>query len=213
MRKILRRRDIFLHTSTETIEGYHEISDTKDGTGTEILKKTNQFKFLDRAAIRTTDSSYTGPWSICTVTQVEEAKIVVRMLPIIGSTIFLNTCLAQLQTFTVQQANTLDRYVIGIHVPSSFIPVIPLIFMCIVVPLYDRICVPALRKLTGIPTGIRQLQRIGVGLVLASISMVVAGYVETRRKRIAVHHNMVDSPNPLPMNVLWLGLQYGQDAS
>ncbi|KAK1369849.1 hypothetical protein POM88_035941 [Heracleum sosnowskyi] len=103
----------------ETIEGYHEISDTKDGTGTEILKKTNQFKFLDRAAIRTTDSSYTRPWSICTVTQVEEAKIVVRMLPIIGSTIFLNTCLAQLQTFTVQQPNTLDRYVIGIHVPST----------------------------------------------------------------------------------------------
>ncbi|WOG99010.1 hypothetical protein DCAR_0418356 [Daucus carota subsp. sativus] len=192
-----------------TTEGYHEISNLKDGTGTEILKKTNQFKFLDRAAIIRTDSSNSGPWSVCTVTQVEEAKIVVRMLPIIGSTIFLNTCLAQLQTFTVQQANTLDRKVIGIHVPSSSIPVIPLIFMFIAVPIYDRICVPALRKLTGIPTGIRQLQRIGVGLVLASISMVVAGYVETRRKRLAVHHNMVDSPNPLPMSVLWLGLQYG----
>ncbi|KAL8130887.1 hypothetical protein AgCh_006987 [Apium graveolens] len=195
----------------ETLQGYHEITDNKDGSGTEILKKTNQFKFLDRAAIiRTTEASDTNrPWSICTVTQVEEAKIVVRMLPIIGSTIFLNTCLAQLQTFTVQQANTLDRYVIGIHVPSSSIPVIPLIFMFIAVPLYDRICVPALRKLTGIPTGIRQLQRIGIGLVLATISMAVAGYVETRRKRVAVHHNMVDSPNPLPMNVLWLGIQYG----
>lgn len=131
------------------------------------------------------------------------------MVPIIGSTIFLNTCLAQLQTFTVQQGNTLDRYVLGIHVPSASIPVIPLIFMFIAVPLYDRICVPALRKLTGIPTGIRQLQRIGVGLVLATISMSVAGYVETRRKRLAVHHNMVDSPYPLPMSVLWLGLQYG----
>ncbi|KAL1821921.1 hypothetical protein ACET3Z_016790 [Daucus carota] len=195
----------------ETIEGYHQISGSKDETGTDqILKKTNQFKFLDRAAIiNTTDSSDTGPWSVCTVTQVEEVKIVVRMLPIIASTIFLNTCLAQLQTFTIQQANTLDRNVLGIHVPSSSIPVIPLIVMFFAVPLYDRFAVPALRKLTGIPTGIRQLQRIGVGLVLGSLSMVVAGYVETRRKRVAVHHNMVDSPNPLPMNVMWLGFQYG----
>lgn len=194
----------------ETSEGYHEISDDKEGTGTEIIKKTNQFKFLDRAAIiRTPDSSDTGPWSICTVTQVEETKIVVRMLPIIGSTIFLNTCLAQLQTFTVQQANTLDRKVIGINIPSSSIPVIPLVFILFALPIYDRICVPALRKLTGIPSGIRQLQRIGVGLVLGPLSMVVAAYVETRRKRVAVHHNMVDSQNPLPMNVMWLGLQYG----
>ncbi|KAL8130886.1 protein NRT1/ PTR FAMILY 4.5-like [Apium graveolens] len=194
----------------ETAEGYYEITDNKDGNETEILKNTNQFKFLDRAAIiRTADSSNSGPWSICTMTQVEETKIVVRMLPIIGSTIFLNTCLAQLQTFTVQQANTLDRNVIGIHVPSSSIPVIPLGLMVFAVPIYDRFCVPALRKLTGIPTGIRQLQRIGVGLVLATISMLIGGYVETRRKRVAVHHNMVDSPNPLPMNVMWLGFQYG----
>ena len=38
---------------------------------------------------------------------------------------------------------------------------------------------------------------------------IVAGYVETRCKRVAVHHNMVDSSNPLLMNELWLGFQYG----
>ncbi|KAL8128159.1 protein NRT1/ PTR FAMILY 4.6-like isoform X2 [Apium graveolens] len=194
----------------ENAEGFHEIAGNKDGTGTEILKKTDQFTFLDRAAIiRTPDTSNAGPLSVCTVTQVEEAKVIVRMLPILVSTIFMNTCLAQHQTFALQQANTMDRKVLGIDIPASSIPVIPLFLMFIVLPIYDRICVPALQKLTGIPTGIRHLQRIGIGLVLSTIAMVVAGYVETRRKHIAVRHKMVDSPGPLPMSVLWLGIQYG----
>ncbi|KAK1392493.1 hypothetical protein POM88_011549 [Heracleum sosnowskyi] len=125
-------------------EGFHEMSGNKDGTETEILKKTDQF-----------------------------------------------------------------MKVLGIHVPASSVPVIPVFFTFLAMPIYDRICVPALRKLTGIPTGIRHLQRIGAGLVLSTISMVVAGYVETRRKHVAGKHTMVDSPDPLPMSVLWLGFQYG----
>ncbi|KAJ6730041.1 OLIGOPEPTIDE TRANSPORTER-RELATED [Salix viminalis] len=54
----------------------------------------------------------------------------------------------------------------------------------------------------------RQLQRIGVGLVLSAISMAVAGDVETRRKSVAIEHNTVDSIEPSPMSFLWLGFQY-----
>uniref|UniRef100_A0A2N9ITT1 Major facilitator superfamily (MFS) profile domain-containing protein n=1 Tax=Fagus sylvatica TaxID=28930 RepID=A0A2N9ITT1_FAGSY len=64
------------------------------------------------------------------------------------------------------------------------------------------------RKFTGIPTGIRHLQRIGIGLVLSAISMAVAGVVEARRKSVAFEHNMVDSLEPLPMSLFWLGFQY-----
>jgi peptide/histidine transporter 3/4 len=38
--------------------------------------------------------------------------------------------------------------------------------------------------------------------------MLIAGFVETRRKSVAVEHNMVDSIEPLPMTVFWLGFQY-----
>ncbi|KAB2082587.1 hypothetical protein ES319_A05G207900v1 [Gossypium barbadense] len=179
----------------------------------EILPRTEQFRFLDRAAIK--HSSNNGstsinlrPWRICTVTQVEETKIIIRMLPIILSTVFMNTCLAQLQTFTVQQSTTMNTHVLGIKMPGSSIPVIPLVFMFIFIPIYDCVFVPIARKITGIPTGIRYLQRIGVGLVLSAISMAVAGIVETRRKSVAREHGMVDSLQPLPMNVLWLGYQY-----
>ena len=130
------------------------------------------------------------------------------MLPIILSTVFMNTCLAQLQTFSVQQSITMDTRVFGFQVPGPSLPVIPLLFMFVLIPIYERVFVPLARKITGIPTGIRQLQRVGVGLVLSAISMAVAGIVETSRKSVAVEHNMVDSTEPLPMSFLWLGFQY-----
>ncbi|CAI0558502.1 unnamed protein product [Linum tenue] len=172
-------------------------------------------QFLDKAAtiVTTTndlESPTTGPkpWRLCTMTQVEETKILIRMLPIILSTVFMNTCLAQLQTFTIQQSQTMDRNFLGFQIPGASIPVIPLLFMFLLIPLYDRVFVPLARRLTGIPTGIRHLQRIGIGLVLSAVSMAVAGIVETKRKRVAVEHGMVDSVAPLPYSVFWLGFQY-----
>ncbi|MBA0720650.1 hypothetical protein Golax_008262 [Gossypium laxum] len=56
--------------------------------------------------------------------------------------------------------------------------------------------------------GIRYLQRIGVGLVLSTISISISGIVETRRKSMACQHDVVDSLQPLPMSVFWLGYEY-----
>ncbi|KAI4321542.1 hypothetical protein MLD38_034910 [Melastoma candidum] len=205
-----RNRDLPLPSMNDQL---HEIYDKEAGEQEEILERTDQFRFLDRAAImqgpgNRSPSESSGPWRLCTVTQVEETKILLRMLPIILSTVFMNTCLAQLQTFTIQQSTTMDTHLGRFKVPGASIPVIPLIFMSFLVPLYERIFVPVVRKFTGIPTGIRYLQRIGVGLVLSAISMAVAGIVETHRKSVAVKHNMVDSNAPLPMSVFWLGYQY-----
>ncbi|XP_075082282.1 protein NRT1/ PTR FAMILY 4.5-like [Nicotiana tabacum] len=191
----------------------HEIHDKEARNDAEILRKTDQFKFLDRATIMRTDqntstSSAHGPWKLCAVTQVEETKIVVRMLPIILSTVFMNTCLAQLQTFTIQQSTTMNRKIHKFEVPGASIPAIPLLFMIILIPIYERVFIPIARKFTGIPTGIRQLQRIGAGLVLSAVSMVVAAIVEKHRKTVAIKHSMVETTTPLPMSVFWLGYQY-----
>ncbi|GMI91205.1 ABA-importing transporter 1, NRT1/ PTR family 4.6, nitrate transporter 1:2 [Hibiscus trionum] len=180
----------------------------------EFLQRTSQFRFLDRAAVHAEPSwgasaSVTpGPWRLTTVTQVEETKILLRMLPIVFSTIFICTCLAQFQTFSVQQSMTLDTHIFGFEIPAASLPVIPLTLNLIFFAIYDRIFVPLARKTTGIPTGIRHLQRIGVGLVLSTISMAISGVMETRRKSVAYKHDMVDSNKPLPMSVFWLELQY-----
>ncbi|CAN4122744.1 unnamed protein product [Withania somnifera] len=206
----LRNRNLPL---SENEHELHEIQDKKAKYDTEILRRTEQFKFLERAAIMRTDqeastSNAHGPWKLCTVTQVEETKIVVRMLPIILSTVFMNTCLAQLQTFTIQQSTTMDRKIHKFEVPGASIPAIPLMFMIVLIPIYEHVFIPIARKFTGIPTGIRQLQRIGVGLVLSAVSMAVAAVVEKHRKSVAIKHNMVESAAPLPMSVFWLGYQY-----
>ncbi|RZC14854.1 Protein NRT1/ PTR FAMILY 4.5 isoform C [Glycine soja] len=203
-----RNRKLLIPDNTDEL---HEIHEKQGGDYYEIIKSTDQFRFLDRAAIARSSTgarTTSGPWRLCTVTQVEETKILVRMLPIILSTIFMNTCLAQLQTFTIQQSTTMDTNLGGFKVPGPSVPVIPLLFMFVLIPLYDRVFVPLARRITGIPTGIRHLQRIGIGLVLSAVSMAVAGFVETRRKSVAIQHNMVDSTEPLPISVFWLGFQY-----
>ncbi|KAK6115895.1 hypothetical protein DH2020_008164 [Rehmannia glutinosa] len=200
----IRNRNLPLPDRAEEL---HEVHD-KEAEQTEILQRTDQFRFLDHAAIVRQSQDTTTTWKMCTVTQVEETKIIVRMIPLILSTVFMNTCLAQLQTFSIQQSNTTNRKIGNFEIPASSIGVIPLAFMFILIPLYDKIFVPLARRFTKIPTGITQLQRVGVGLVLSAVSMAVSGIIETHRKNVAEKHGLVDSREPLPMSVFWMGIQY-----
>ncbi|WKA02580.1 hypothetical protein VitviT2T_020751 [Vitis vinifera] len=181
----------------------YEINDQVTDFTDPKLAHTDQFsRCLDKAAILGKDSE-PRPWEVCTVTQVEEVKILTRMLPILFSTIIMNTCLAQLQTFSVHQGNEMDRFLGSFEVPASSIPIIPLVFMSILIPIYEFVFVPFARKITGHPAGITQLQRVGIGLVLSAISMAVAGLVEVKRRNEAL-----EIP-PRKISLFWLSFQYG----
>ncbi|KAF7818042.1 protein NRT1/ PTR FAMILY 4.6-like [Senna tora] len=184
-------------------EPHQELYETSDKDATvEKIAHTNQMRFLDKAAILEKGSKPEA-WKVCTVTQVEEVKILTRMLPILGSTIIMNTCLAQLQTFSVQQGNVMNLKLGSFTVPAPSIPVIPLLFMSILIPIYEFFFVPFARKLTHHPSGITQLQRVGMGLALSAISMAVAGVVEVKRRDQA-------RKDPLkPISLFWLSFQYG----
>lgn len=83
--------------------------------------------------------------------------------------------------------------------------VISMITIGLWLPFYDRLLVPALRKITGHEGGITLLQRIGIGIVFSILSMVVAGLVERVRRASAIL-----SPQPLgvaPMSAMWLAPQ------
>lgn len=166
----------------------------------------DNIRFLDKAAIirqEYSTSSTVDPWKICTVSQVEQVKILTRMLPIIASTILVNTCLAQLQTFSVQQGNLMDLHLgPSFKIPAASIPVIPLLFLSILIPIYEFFFVPFARKITKHPSGITQLQRVGVGLILSAISMGIAGIVEVKRRNQAIK-----DPTK-PISLFWLSFQY-----
>ncbi|CAN6207403.1 unnamed protein product [Urochloa humidicola] len=145
----------------------------------------------------------------CTVQEVEDVKIVLMVLPIFFSTIMLNCCLAQLSTFSVEQAATMDTRVGKLTVPPASLPVFPVTFIILLAPVYDHAIIPFARRVTGTEMGISHLQRIGTGLVLSIVAMAVAAVVEVKRKNVAAEHGMTDSAAaPLPISFFWIAFQY-----
>ncbi|XP_061356393.1 protein NRT1/ PTR FAMILY 4.5-like [Gastrolobium bilobum] len=199
-------------------ELYEIEQDKEAAVEIEYLPHRDILRFLDRAAIQRESDvqpetpEAPNPWKLCRVTQVENAKIILSMVPILCCTIIMTLCLAQLQTFSVEQGYTMDTSITKhFHIPPASLSIIPVVFLIIIVPFYDRICVPLLRKFTGIPTGITHLQRIGVGLILSSISMAIAAIIEVKRKGVARDNNMIDAlqvVQPLPLSIFWLSFQY-----
>ncbi|MBA0828391.1 hypothetical protein Goarm_013068 [Gossypium armourianum] len=165
---------------------------------------TESLKVLNRAAVN--KPAY--PALECSVQQVEEVKIVLKIFPIFACTIFLNCCLAQLSTFSVEQAATMNTKLGSLKIPPASLPVFPVVFIMILAPLYDHFIIPFARRVTKTEMGITHLQRIGIGLFLSMVAMAVAALVEIKRKPVATYSGLLDSTNPLPITFLWIALQY-----
>ncbi|XP_024400237.1 protein NRT1/ PTR FAMILY 8.2 isoform X2 [Physcomitrium patens] len=195
-------------------EYLYEIDD-KEATqlGFQKIDHTSSCRFLDRAAIVNASEKdherNKSKWELCTVTQVEETKAMAKLMPIWTGTIIMNVVLAQLQTFTIEQGSTMDRKIGSFNFPAASIPFFPLIIMANLVPLYDRIFVPVARRFTGLDRGITFLQRIGIGLVLSVVSMIIAAVVEVKRTDKAKAYGLLeDSRATIPMSIFWLVPQY-----
>ncbi|KAK6945546.1 Proton-dependent oligopeptide transporter family [Dillenia turbinata] len=178
----------------------------KDSDGSDNLLHTNKLRFLDKACIKIQDGGINNtresPWKLCTVTQVEQVKILISVLPIFACTIIFNTILAQLQTFSVQQGSAMDNDLTSsFHVPPASLQAIPYIMLIFVVPLYDKFFVPFVRRFTGNESGITPLQRIGLGLFFATFSMVAAAIVEKKRRDSAVELDKI-------LSIFWITPQF-----
>uniref|UniRef100_A0A7N0TC45 Nitrate transporter n=1 Tax=Kalanchoe fedtschenkoi TaxID=63787 RepID=A0A7N0TC45_KALFE len=175
------------------------------------LPLTNEFRVLNRAALITDgDLSDEGvpndKWRLCSIQRIEEAKCLLRIIPVWASGIICFTSMSQQGTFTVAQALKMDRH-LGpkFKIPPGSMSIISMITIGVFIPIYDRILVPVARRITRHEGGITLLQRIGIGMVFSILSMIVAGLVEARRRNSANAH---DLPNGVsPMSVMWLAPQ------
>ncbi|XP_019462392.1 PREDICTED: protein NRT1/ PTR FAMILY 4.6 isoform X3 [Lupinus angustifolius] len=176
----------------------------KERTSTET--STYTLKFLNNAVANDPIHSSLE----CTVEQVEDVKVVLKVLPIFACTIMLNCCLAQLSTFSVEQAATMNTKLGSLKVPPASLPVFPVVFIMILAPIYDHLIIPYARKATKSEMGITHLQRIGIGLVLSIVAMAVAAIVEVKRKRVATDSSglLDDATKPLPITFFWIAFQY-----
>ncbi|XP_038681523.1 protein NRT1/ PTR FAMILY 4.3-like [Tripterygium wilfordii] len=168
------------------------------------LPHTQRLRFLDNACIKVEDGNNIkeSPWRLCTVNQVDQVKILISVLPIFACTIVFNTVLAQLQTFSVQQGSAMNTQLTkSFHIPPASLQAIPYVILIILVPLYDTFFVPFTRKFTGHESGIPPLQRIGLGLFLATFSMVSAALMEKKRRDLAVHSKEI-------ISIFWITPQF-----
>lgn len=141
---------------------------------------------------------------------VKEAKAIIRLFPIWAACLLYAVAYSQSSTFFTKQAATLDRR-IGRHVqvPPAALQSFISVTIVVIIPIYDRVLVPVSRRYSGKPSGITMLQRIGTGMFLSLLSMVIAALVEKHRLRVAGDAGLVDKPKvPVPMSLWWMVPQY-----
>ncbi|WOL08400.1 hypothetical protein Cni_G17153 [Canna indica] len=187
----------------------YEVPKTQQ-TEKRLLYHTNKLRFLDRAAIvehRDDEAAFAAEklnlWRLATVTQVEELKLILSMLPIWLTALPFGVCVAQANTFFIKQSSIMNRAAAGgFEIPAASVFVLGAIGMLITVTLYDKILVPFFRRATGGERGISILKRIGIGMALTASSLVVAAAVERRRLNAAA------AGRGGSMSVFWLVPQF-----
>ncbi|EES11361.1 hypothetical protein BDA96_06G219900 [Sorghum bicolor] len=159
------------------------------------IAHTDEFGFLDKAAVVaesddpeevTNDAAAaaagSSSWRLCTVTQVEELKILLRLLPIWATSIVLSAAYAQLNTTFVQQGGVMDmRVMSSLTVPAASMVSFEVLCVLAWVLIYDAVILPALRAISPARGEPSQLQRMGAGRLLMACAMAVAALVEMRR--------------------------------
>lgn len=149
-------------------------------------------RFISKAAIRTsedqinTDGSPANPWILCPMQKVEELKCVIRVMPVWIALVVFYVTLIQQQTYVVFQALQSDRRLGSFRIPAASYTIFTMIGLTVWIPIYDRLLVPWLQKVTKKEGGITILQRLGLGILLSVVTMILSGMVEQKRRELAI---------------------------
>ncbi|XP_076913118.1 protein NRT1/ PTR FAMILY 6.4-like [Bidens hawaiensis] len=162
-----------------------------NGYSNSKVPHTAKFRPLDKAAIlldyANSDENRNNPWIVSTVTEVEEVKMVISLIPIWSTCIPFWTVYSQMNTFTMEQAAIMNRKVGTFSIPGGSFSIFLFISILLFTSLNERVIVRLARKITHDPKGLRSLQRIGIGLVLSVIGMVASAIVEKKRRETHIN--------------------------
>ncbi|KAH6790611.1 peptide transporter 2 [Perilla frutescens var. frutescens] len=180
--------------------------------GSRKLLHTDELKCLDKAAVVSDAESkhedYSNPWRLCTVTQVEELKILIRMFPIWATGIVFAAVYAQMSTMFVEQGMVMDTSIGSFSIPAASLSTFDVISVIFWVPMYDKVLVPIAKLFTGQDRGFTELQRMGVGLFISILCMSAAAIVEIVRLGYVREAGVVDEVVAAPMSIFWQIPQY-----
>ncbi|KAL2478067.1 Protein NRT1/PTR FAMILY 7.3 [Forsythia ovata] len=203
-----------------------EVPSSEDGLyevdGKELAEKgdrkilhTHGFKLLDKAAV-ITSKEYTlegkdigiNPWRLCSVTQVEEVKCVLRLLPIWLCTILYSVVFTQMASLFVEQGAAMKTTVAGFHIPPASMSSFDILSVAAFIFIYRRVLDPLVARFRKSSSrGITELQRMGIGLIIAIIAMIAAGTVEHFRLKY-VPKDCSKCSNSSTLSIFWQVPQY-----
>ncbi|KAJ8526783.1 hypothetical protein K7X08_029260 [Anisodus acutangulus] len=210
----LRKRHMELPSNTSLLFNIDDIPGDGNKKAKQRLPHSKEYRFLDKAAIKVNDPESAGftvvnKWNLSTLTDVEEVKLVVRMLPTWATTIMFWTVYAQMTTFSVSQATTMDRHIGKFDIPAASLTLFFVGSILLTCVFYDRVVVPITKRVLNNPQGLSPLQRIAIGLVLSIIAMIAAALTEVKRLNVAHLHGLINDANAMvPLSVFWLAPQF-----
>ncbi|XP_075517556.1 protein NRT1/ PTR FAMILY 7.3-like [Primulina tabacum] len=183
-----------------------------DNAGRKILH-TQGFKFLDRAAVMT-QRDYTivkktnahNPWQLCSITQVEEVKCILRLLPVWLCTIPYSVIFTQMQSIFVEHGAAMKTTLAGFHVPPASMSSFDILSVAAFIFINKLLIEPLVSKYRK-SGGLTELQRMGIGLVIAIAAMLSAALVEHFRLK----YSQKDCPNcanSSSLSIFWQVPQY-----
>ncbi|XP_017699967.3 protein NRT1/ PTR FAMILY 7.3-like [Phoenix dactylifera] len=173
------------------------------------LLHTEGFEFLDRAAFIDSDLQDQliprDPWRCCTITQVEEVKCVLRLIPIWLTTILYSVAFTQMASLFVEQGDAMNTTIAGFEIPPASMSAFDILSVAVFILLNRRLLTPLVSRLKKEPKGLTELQRMGIGLIVAIIAMVAAGTVEIVRLKHGCKGCKDDESS---LSILWQIPQY-----
>ncbi|CAL0313678.1 unnamed protein product [Lupinus luteus] len=169
---------------------------------------TSGFKFLDRAAfissrdLEDQNKGIYNRWRLCPITQVEEVKCILRLLPIWLCTIIYSVVFTQMASLFVEQGAAMETTISNFRIPPASMSSFDIMSVAFFIFLYRQVLDPLVGKLKKKSSrGLTELQRMGVGLIIAVMAMVSAGIVECYRLKYA-------KEGTSSLSILWQIPQY-----
>ncbi|PON92630.1 Proton-dependent oligopeptide transporter family [Trema orientale] len=171
------------------------------------IPHTPRLRFLDKAAILLPNHSpQKTSWTLCSVTQVEETKSVVCMIPLCTTFFLLGVVSSIGNSYFLEQANRMNRKVGRLSVPLTV-----LIFFRDQAKAQFASCYRRMANNNGfsLSNTYTALVGIAVSMLFAVHCCITAAKVENRRLDVVTRHGLLYKPNDkIPMSMFWLLPQF-----
>jgi len=137
-------------------------------------------------------------------------KVMIKLLPIWTMLLMFAVIFQQPATFFTKQGMTMKRNIgSNFKIPPATLQSAITLSIILLMPLYDRVFIPFAQLITRQEKGINVMQRMGIGMVLSIIAMILAALVEM--KRLAIGRQMRSEgllSEIVPISIFWLLPQY-----